>query len=691
MRKAAAPRWGLAAAAPSHAQDRATESVGQTWAPWMLWALTFVAITASSIGRPDATRLEAVGSVGIALGTLAVATIGALAVSRGTTPVPGWLLLGFSVLWSSGRYAYHLLELVESGRLAGGLDLARTLVAVGDVAYVLSLFGLLFLFVVVPDGSLPPGRWRTIAWMIVVLILAWVVQSVWLAGTVTDVEAWLGRSTLASLDGASPGPGLRALTLALTIPSLVMIPLVAAALMARLRAADGEQRQQLKWVLFGGMAVGVWFLLWVPSPTNDTWTVVQSLVPGLALTTMATGFGLALFKYRLWDVDLVVRRSLVYGTLWLVIVAVYAGVASALGLFAGARFPVEVAVLITVAATLVFQPARRRLESVADRWVFGRRHDPVETIHGFGASAAQNPQPTDVAAELAEVAGRALRLQWVEVEVDDSPQASAGERTESVPVGTVPIRWGNETWGTLKCQARPGDQLDADAVALLDTLVAQAALTISYTRLLARMVDAQDVERRRIERDIHDGAQQDLAALIGQLGLAKEKANGDAELDATFERLHQETRRILAGIRELAQGVYPSVLRDRGLLAAVEDRRAHLPVKLRVRVSPEMAGRRFDPSVEAAAYFTICEALNNVVKHSRSDSVDIALDATSKSLRIDVTDQGVGFDSKRTWGGTGIMGMSDRIRSVGGELKVESTEGQGTVVRAEIHLTRGRA
>lgn len=657
-----------------------------SWLPWVVWALTLVAVSGSMTGLADATTLEVVRAVGLTVGTLATATIGALVVSRGNAPVPGWLLLSFSLFWSTGLYAHHLLELIWSGQLGGGLQSAQAMIAAGDIALVLAMIPLMFLFTVVPDGTLPPGRWRLVTWGLAVILVGWIVQSVWLAGTVSDVGAWLARSTPASLDGAFPGPALSAVTLFLQVLSVSLLLLVAGTLIFRYRTARGEERQQLKWIMFGGLVVLAWMVLWIPTARSPLVMAVQSLAPGLALVTMAATFGLALFKYRLWDVDLVIRRSLVYGTLWLSIAGVYAAVAAGLGLFAGARFPVEVAVILTVAATLVFQPARRRLERLADRWVFGRRGSPVEAFQTLGQSAAQHSHPTDIATELAAVALGTLRPQWTSVEIDGLPVATRGEPTGSSPIVSVPIRWGDETWGTLQCQANPGEKLGLDDLALLEALAGQAALAVSHTRLLARMVDAQDLERRRIERDIHDGAQQDMAALMGQLGLARERANGDPDLVATFDRLQEEARRILASVRELAQGIHPSVLRDRGLVPAIEDRRAHLPVKLRVHASPEVRHRRFDPAVEASAYFTVSEAITNAVKHSGADTVDITVDTTPTALRVEVSDMGVGFVPEQAIGGTGIRGMSDRVRAVGGMLAVQGRNGRGTTVHIEIPL-----
>lgn len=658
-----------------------------SWLPWVVWALTFVAVTGSMAGLADATSLEVIRAVGVSVGTLAAATIGALVVARGTATVPGWLILGFSLFWSIGLYAYYLIGLIASDRLDGGLRAGQTLIAIGDIAYMLATWGLILLFMVVPDGALPGTRWRTFLWAAGAAIVVWSAQTVWLATTVFDLDSWITRSTLASLDGAAPGPGLRWITSVLTLITTPVLLLAGWTLIHRYRNSDGETRQQLKWILFGGLTVLLMLALWLPTPRGTLWTAAQSVTPGLALVTLATTFGLALFKYRLWDVDLVIRRSLVYGTLWLIIASVYGAVAGGLGLVAGTRFPVEVAILLTVLATLLFQPARRRLEQLADRWVFGHRHTPVEAFHSLGRSAAQHSQPTDIATELAAVTFGALRPQWTSVEIGGFRPATLGVPTGASPIVSVPIRWGDETWGTVQCQTKPGDQLGTDDIALIEALAGQAALAISHTRLLARMVDTQDSERRRIERDIHDGAQQDMAALMGQLGLARERANADPDLVATFDRLQEEARRILIGVRELAQGIHPSVLRDRGLVAAIEDRRARLALKLRIHASPEVTRSRFDPPVEASAYFTVSEAITNAVKHSGADTVDITVDTTPTALRVEVSDTGVGFAPEHAIDGTGIRGMSDRVRAVGGTLAVNSENGNGTTVKFEIPLT----
>jgi signal transduction histidine kinase len=395
-----------------------------------------------------------------------------------------------------------------------------------------------------------------------------------------------------------------------------------------------------------------------------------------------------MFKYRLWDVDLVIRRSLVYGMLWLFIALVYAGVAAGLGLFAGARFPVWVAVMLTVAATLLIQPARRRLEALADRVVFGRRQSPISAFQEFGSSVGVDARPRDIGGELAEVIRRVLNVRAVEVIVDGAEPALASEWGEGMET-QLPLSWGHETFGSVRLLPHRGEQIDADEVLVVEALASQAALTISHARLASRMVTAQESERRKLERDIHDGVQQDLATLVGQLALARAQV-GDADVSDRLALIQKEMQRTLAEIRDLTQGIHPSVLRDGGLVAAIEDRCSRLPLAVRIDVHDGIEGLRFDADVEAAAYFTVTEAMANIVKHANASGVWIGLRRLGDELVVDVSDDGAGFDSQRLASGTGLGGLSDRLRALGGTLRVDSTPGEGTTVRASLPIARSK-
>lgn len=653
------------------------------WLPWAVWFASLVSASAVGFNASGASLLEVAERVGWMVGVMTIATIGALAVSQRRSLIPGWLLVGFAFFWSLGLYAYSLIGLpADSPSL---LTEARRLIAVGDLAYMVATYALLLLLMLVPDGRLPSPRWRATPWILAVLVavIAW--QTFQISFKVTDVEAWLARSTWASNAGAVLSPSDEmAFAVSTAFGAVFLIGLPGFSLWRRLRDATGEERQQVKWIVFAGAAIIAWLLLWIPQPDGGWLATVQRLFPGWALALFAAGFGMALFRYRLWDIDLVVRRSLIYGVLWLVITAVYVGLASGLGLVAGSRFPIAVAVGLTVVATLVFQPARRWLENVADRWVFGARDSPVEAIHSLGEGVAGTRRPQDIASELARTTEAALGLARVVVVMNDSPNAETGT-ANSEPETIVPVAWGDERFGSLLCQPHRGRTIGPEDLVLLEALVGQAALAISHVRLASRIVHAQEDERQRIERNIHDGAQQDLATLVAQLGIARTGAD-DPMMVETLNRIQRDAHRVLVEIRELAQGIHPSVLRDGGVVAALEDRCSRLPIDVDFQVAPLLVDRRFPPEIEAAAYFFASEAVTNTLKHSGSDSIDVTLEVDQTRLRIEIGDAGSGFDPEKARDGSGLDGLSDRIRALGGDMIVLSRIGRGTVVSAELPI-----
>ena len=200
-----------------------------------------------------------------------------------------------------------------------------------------------------------------------------------------------------------------------------------------------------------------------------------------------------------------------------------------------------------------------------------------------------------------------------------------------------------------------------------------------------RLVQAQDAERSRIGRDLHDGAQQNLVAIIARAGLARSQLTRDTALaDATLVGLQKDTKAALVEIRELVHGVFPPILADRGLVVAIEQRSARLPIAVTVEATPADVGRRFEPSVESAAWFVVSEALTNAVKHSGAAHVLVAVRAMER-LEIEVTDDGVGMTPAAT--GHGLTGMSDRVAALDGTLRLESPPSGGTTLTFSLPLT----
>jgi signal transduction histidine kinase len=256
---------------------------------------------------------------------------------------------------------------------------------------------------------------------------------------------------------------------------------------------------------------------------------------------------------------------------------------------------------------------------------------------------------------------------------------------------TVPVRYQGELLGALSVAKAPGESLTSADQQLLTGVASQAGLVLRNVGLLEelrasrqRLVAAQDEERRKIERNLHDGVQQQLVALNVQLGLLARISERDpSKTGEMAEQLQTHASQALDDLRDLARGIYPPLLADKGLGAALESqaRRAAVPVS----VEADGVGRYSQP-VEAAVYFCTLEALNNVAKYAGASRATVTLEQRNGSLRFTVTDDGAGFDVHRTSYGTGLQGMADRLDAIGGTLQVTSRPGTGTSVSGSVPI-----
>ena len=376
---------------------------------WGLATLAAVLLGAAVATGVIAAIVQLWVLVPLAASATATAGLGALVVTRRPQTWSGWLLIGLGLsmaLTLSTRQFAFFTGVHHDGDLAT----TQALIAVSDATFSPVVLFLALLFLTFPDGRLPSPRWRPLVGLLVVLVSVTVAIDLLTAGDVTDPAAYLADIAAMSGEGFEAGAFVLGLFYVVGALTLVVLLLSAASLIVRLRRAQGEERQQIKWVVYTGVASLLIFPVdAVQSPSPLLWNI-QLLLGGLSFLPVVGGFGVALFKYRLWDIDLVVRRSLVYGLLWLAIAGVYVGLAAGLGLAAGRRFPVELAIGLTVLATLLFQPARRRLERLADRWVFGRRDSPLEAMHEFGELLGSADRPGDIAGQLARTAVAAAGL-----------------------------------------------------------------------------------------------------------------------------------------------------------------------------------------------------------------------------------------------------------------------------------------
>jgi signal transduction histidine kinase len=475
----------------------------------------------------------------------------------------------------------------------------------------------------------------------------------------------------------------------------------------RYRRYGEPERRRIRWLLLGmvaGLSVWLWWLVlvWVLDPS---WIELVSWVMWPVVLVLTLGsIVVAVFHDGVFAIDRPLRRSVAYRTLVGLIAVGYVAAAAALGVLAGEYLPTGVVVLFAVCATLLFQPVWRRLE----RWVFGARLDGYEVLARFGAMLESSP--AELLPELAGVVRHGLGLNWARVVLDPpgsaplAGQAGDTEKTDA-PALAVPLTQAGVVLGRIECGSRHDGPLLPDDRTLLGHLAGQAATAVrnlylaaelasrldvirrqaaELTRSRARLARAQDTERQRIQRDLHDGVQQDLVVSIAKLAMARERLRrGDPRAGEALDELQRDLGTVLAGLREFAHSIHPPVLADQGLLDALEGHAARLPVEVVIEAEPSLRGVRYAPHVETAAWYLLSEALTNAVKHSGAARVTVGLAQPNGRLVVEVRDDGRGFDPAAPQG-LGLSGLADRMAVVHGTFAVTSRPGLGTTLRGEI-------
>lgn len=625
------------------------------------------------------------------------------------------LLLTASSLWALFASGDLVLRAVlEQDPDRQGLWIANlVLIGVGCAAFSVALT-LLALF---PDGRYQRAYERRL------------IRAVWgLQVVVPVLAALLTPRFHVAYDGSTPeisnpvavaGALEKVPELLFSILATSFLPVGVALLAVRYRRLGTEQRSQVRWLLWVcivGLLAGIGLAL-LAARRSGLVDIAYLIVGYGFLALVPVAILVAIFRHRLLDVDVLIRKSLVYGTLWLLIVFVYVLAAAALGIAVGGQVPLMVAILLTVVATLAFQPARRRLERLANRWVFGEPTSRYELLAAFGADLERTLSLDELLPRLAATVQRGLDASWARISVTQGwgedavlvPRAAAGVdppvRAEPTLSSRLLVADASTPVGVIECGPRHEGRYSDQDRSLLETLARQAALAVRNAGLAAelstrldeiriqadelaasrsRIVHAQETERRRIERNIHDGVQQELVALIAGLRLARNQLERDpGAAGPTLAGLQTTVTATLDDLRNLAQGIHPAVLSDKGLMAALEARARAAPVAIAVTADPATRQLRFDDDVEGAAYFFACEALANALKHGRADAVDVSVHHDHGWLSIEVSDDGIGFEPPGT-PRRGLANLEDRAAALGGRFQLESRPGTGTKVRCRL-------
>jgi signal transduction histidine kinase len=630
-------------------------------------------------------------------------TVGAILASRNPRNPIGWILivvgLAFGLAISTEAYARYALE-THPGTLPFG-DVAAWF---GTWVYAVMLFGLPLVALLYPDGRVVSPRWRSVPWIVLGCAAAGSVGTALAPGSI-EVESGFavtnpfGIEPLASI--------LRIVGPMGWIGLFFAIPVSIASLVLRYRRSEGEARQQIRWLVFVAIALVCSLLLTLAATLivggerferSVGPTLAFAVIFSLIAVGVPAAIGVAILKYRLYDLDLVIKKTVVYAILAIFVFGLGTAFAWAAAgfLFWDSEGGAYSFLITGLVIGLAIWPLRRLATRIANRLVYGKRATPYQVLTEFSGRLAESYAADDVLERMAQVLAAAVGAESATVWLGSGDRFRPGatwpatETTaEGIPWGAVEVRHQGEVLGALSARMPARDPMTPSKERLIRDLAAQAGLVLRNAGLIEdlkasrqRIVAAQDERAKKLERNIHDGAQQQLVALAVKLGLVERLLRSDAEkAEAMLAEVKGEANDALENLRDLARGIYPPLLADQGLAAALTAQARKVPIP--VDVLPDGIGR-YPEETEAAVYFSCLEALQNVTKYAGASQVTVRLTQATGSLRFEVSDDGRGFDPVVIGHGSGLQGIADRLASLGGTLDVRSAPGSGTTIAGDV-------
>jgi two-component system, NarL family, sensor kinase len=589
----------------------------------------------------------------------------------------GWLLLGI------GAVSGLSLAALEYGiwALQRGAEGAAIALWVGNWAWVGAILPVgVVIPLLLPDGRLLSGHWRPV---LAIAALAVVAETMMWALLPYDMstpalhDAGL-RNPFAV--GALADPALQSLV----TTSLVLCPIIAmAGLILRWRRSPGVPRQQLKWILLGFTSALALFAAGFS---------VGPVMSALSMLPLPLAIVVAALKHGLWDVDLVISRSLVYAVLVLCVVGVYVAVVGVLGGLLGRTTGAPI--LATALVAVAVEPLHRRLRALVNRRMHGSDEDPLTHLARLGARLGSAQDPATVSEQLlpqlmASTAAT-LHLPYAGVELADGSVIAHGDRGERVE--RLPLRHGGSTVGSLVVTP-PGNGLgrrERQRLAGLADQVGVAAHSLLLAHALRRsneqLVVSREEERRRLYRELHDGLGPSLAALALNVEVARDLVHRDADRAAELlDRALPRLKGTVSDVRTVVLGLRPPTLDDLGLAAAVHELATGFAgpgFAVAVECHDDLSG--LPAATEVATYRIVAEALTNASRHASASRVSVRLDRAGDEVHVSVVDDGTGLGPQRHEG-VGLASMTGRATEAGGRLHLgPGHDGRGTAVRVVL-------
>jgi len=648
-----------------------------------------------------------VPSTGVLIGTLGllIADLALTGAPPGEIALSIWLgitaALGFIIVARARSFVGSLIQVALAlvALTFFSQAVARNAVAQGDVGAVATWLAWLshwllypagglsvFVFFLFPNGRLPGERWRIAAWAAgvgVVLICAAISLS---PGPMVATPA---ISNPLGIRGAAPT--LEVIETAGMLLLFGAVVVAIAGLVVRMRRSKGDERQQVKWLLFAAVLlfVGGFFAMVAEGVFNEL-SFIGLLVGMFALPLALT---VALTKYRLYDIDLVVNRTLVYSILTAAVVVIYILIVGAMGALLQRRVGLVPALVATGIVAVAFQPLRRISQNAVDRLMFGQRRDPYAALANLAGRLGSTFDPSEVLPTIVGTVARSLKLSYaaIEVQQEGRNEVAASEGQPQPHMESTPLIYQGEQVGRLIVAPRRGDALTPTDFRLLEDLARSAGAAVhavSLTEELRRsrneLLVAREEERRRLRRDLHDGLGPELAGIALGLGAALNLSPADnPEARDLIAKLKSQADSATRSIRSLVDGLRPSALDELGLIEAVREKASAITARggLAFEMNAPQQLPELSAAVEAAAMRIALEAVTNAVTHSRGTQCSITF-RVGTELELEISDDGQGIaDNARR--GVGLSSMRERAEEVGGVATFD-TNGRGTTVR--VHL-----
>lgn len=497
------------------------------------------------------------------------------------------------------------------------------------------------------------------------------------------------------------------------------------------RVSSPEQRQQTKWVVYGVTVCFFGFtvisMLFSPAfySGNSVYFLYLNAALHLSLSALPVTLTLAILRRRLWDINPLVNRTIVYGTLTACIVLLYTGVVLYLGNLFVTWSNYVVSLIATALVAVLFAPLKEWLQRMVNRLMKGRHDDPYAVLLELGSQMMQPLAPDAMLTAIARQVQGALRLPYASIAMDIEGQetmlAEAGERKDELALNAYPIIYRGQTIGTLYAACRSaGETFSSEDHTFLEVLLQQAAPIVNNADMLQgmrrlaedlqesreKLVLAREEERRRIRNNLHDDLAPRLAALALNVAIARKYVDKEpAAAVAKMEELGQVIRSTIQDIRSLVNDLRPPALDELGLVGAIRARMDEMAKpsqlsaddigakRLHMQISAPPVLPALRAAVEVAVYRIVTESMVNVVKHADATSCRVVLAVTEDNrLRVEVTDNGVGVGSTGrpaltgTTGGIGLISMRERAAEIGGECVIERLDAGGTRVCAMLPL-----